>query len=83
MIERIIVVHQERLIEKKDIPLQIDTDLPPIISENHTTIKDLERAHILKTLKAYANNQSQAAKALGITARTLRNKMKSYFSKID
>ncbi len=83
LIERIIVVHQERLIEKKDIPLQIDTDLPPIISENHTTIKDLERAHILKTLKAYANNQSQAAKALGITARTLRNKMKSYFSKID
>lgn len=45
------------------------------------TLKELEKEHILRTLDQYNNNRTRAAKALGITVRTLRNKLKEYQQK--
>ena len=40
------------------------------------TIADLEREAILCTLEATRGNKTEAARRLGVTARTLSNKMK-------
>jgi two-component system response regulator FlrC len=43
-----------------------------------TTIADMERDLILKTLKQVSYNRTKAAELLGITVRTLRNKINDY-----
>lgn len=42
------------------------------------TLKEMERKLILQTLAEQNNNRTWAAKKLGITVRTLRNKLKEY-----
>lgn len=42
------------------------------------TIEDMERYMILQALEDTGNNQQQAAEKLGISARTIRNKLKRY-----
>ena len=42
------------------------------------TIEEMERYMILKTLKETNNNQQLAAQRLGISARTIRNKLRRY-----
>ncbi|NQY81511.1 MAG: sigma-54-dependent Fis family transcriptional regulator [Alphaproteobacteria bacterium] len=42
------------------------------------TVDDVERELILNTLDQYTGNRTQAAKILGISIRTLRNKLKKY-----
>jgi two-component system response regulator FlrC len=45
------------------------------------SMRDTEKQLILKTLKATMNNRTQAAKLLGISIRTLRNKLREYREK--
>ncbi len=42
------------------------------------TIEEMEREMILKTLEHTGNNQKEAAKRLGVSARTIRNKLTKY-----
>jgi two-component system response regulator FlrC len=42
------------------------------------TVQEMERALILETLRSTQNNRTQAAKLLGISIRTLRNKLHEY-----
>ncbi|MBN2310063.1 MAG: sigma-54-dependent Fis family transcriptional regulator [Candidatus Hydrogenedentes bacterium] len=44
-----------------------------------TTVAAMERELILKTLSRCKDNRTHAAKMLGISVRTLRNKLKEYF----
>ncbi len=57
-------------------------DADPLLLENkgalHTSLQEVEKRHILKTLQNYNNNKTHAAKALGISLRTLRNKLHQY-----
>jgi len=41
-------------------------------------VKDMEMKLILDALKAFNGNRTKAASALGITVRTLRNKINEY-----
>lgn len=43
-----------------------------------TTVQEMERALIFETLRATNNNRTEAAKLLGISIRTLRNKLCEY-----
>jgi two-component system response regulator FlrC len=43
-----------------------------------TTVQEMEKALILETLRATSNNRTEAAKLLGISIRTLRNKLHEY-----
>lgn len=47
------------------------------------TLKEVERSHIEATLAMFDNNRTQTAKALGISIRTLRNKLNSYRARIE
>jgi DNA-binding NtrC family response regulator len=46
--------------------------------EKLRTIEDVERHMIMQTLKETNNNQQKAAEILGISARTIRNKLRKY-----
>ena len=43
-----------------------------------TTVQEMEKALIMETLKTTRNNRTEAAKLLGISIRTLRNKLHEY-----
>jgi DNA-binding NtrC family response regulator len=43
-----------------------------------TTVDEAERLLILKTLEATRNNKTRAAEILGISLKTLHNKLKEY-----
>jgi DNA-binding NtrC family response regulator len=43
-----------------------------------TTVADMERELIMRTLEYSSQNRTQAAKVLDISVRTLRNKLKEY-----
>jgi DNA-binding NtrC family response regulator len=45
-----------------------------------TTVDEAERQLILKTLHPTHNNKTRAAEILGITTKTLQNKLKEYSS---
>ena len=58
------------------------TDLPlsgvPVPIAAGQTVRDVERALILKTLESMNGNRTKAAESLGISLRTLRNKLSDY-----
>ncbi|HVK61834.1 MAG TPA: helix-turn-helix domain-containing protein, partial [Bdellovibrionales bacterium] len=54
-------------------PMQPEWDLAP-----GTTISEAERRLIMKTLEHTGQNRTQAARLLGISIRTLRNKLHEY-----
>ena len=43
-----------------------------------TSLRDVEKDHIKRILGRFSNNQTQAASALGIDRKTLRNKIRDY-----
>jgi DNA-binding NtrC family response regulator len=45
-----------------------------------TTVEEAEKLLILKTLEATNNNKTRAAEILGISLKTLHNKLKEYGS---
>ncbi|MGO4209533.1 helix-turn-helix domain-containing protein [Terriglobus sp. YAF25] len=48
-----------------------------------TTVDEAERQLILKTLESTNNNKTRAAEILGISSKTLQNKLKEYASAGD
>jgi len=51
---------------------------PSAASGTPATLAELEKAHILTVLEQSRNNRTQAARLLGISIRTLRNKLHEY-----
>lgn len=80
--ERLKILVEKPLIEKDDLPQNIltnkieDGDSPTY--DPNVSLHDLEKAHILKSLKHFDNNKTKAAHALGITIKTLYNKLHMY-----
>ena len=50
----------------------------PVYAAKAGRIKDVEREMIIRTLKETGNNRTKAAEALGVSVRTIRNKLKDY-----
>lgn len=83
VIERTIVMNLQHLIQPED--LSIESSCPvPIVSKASLqlgmTLAEIEKNHILATLDSLHYNKTQTAKMLGISIRTLRNKLKEYQS---
>ncbi len=80
-IERAVVMNSGDLIEADH--LRLDPSSPALLSvpvAKEMTLADLEKQHILETLAACNHNRTRAAKSLGISVRTLRNKLRLYFN---
>lgn len=74
-IEHGVVMDYSSVIEKEHLkihPQEKREELSPI------TIRELEKKHILSTLERLGGNRTQAAQSLGISVRTLRNKLNEY-----
>ena len=86
-LERAIIVCEGDTILPKHIPpppsLRVaePADGPDAVSFRvGTSLEDAEKALILKTLAANGNNKTRAADVLGISLKTLHNKLKTYGS---
>ncbi len=80
-IERAVVMSSGSLIGEGE--LRLDPSAPSLLSlpiAKEITLADLEKGHILETLAAHDHNRTRAAEALGISVKTLRNKLQLYFN---
>ena len=73
MIERAIVIGNDKEIRLKDLPLDEET-----VASSIESLEDLEKAHMLRILNKYKWNISRSAKALKVDRVTLYNKIKKY-----
>ena len=79
-IERGVVLTESEVIEPKDLSyygLSVDTSSQSNTTKTRSLI-DVEREHIIETLKMFNNQIGRAAEALGIDRKTLRLKLKKY-----
>jgi transcriptional regulator with PAS, ATPase and Fis domain len=65
------------MIEKEVVTAESSTD-GSLHIRSGVTVQEMERALIMETLRATGNNRTEAAKMLGISIRTLRNKLHEY-----
>ncbi len=85
-LERAVIVCEGAVIEMRHLPPGFGqvTPRPPVQEPNAvrlgvgTTVGEAERLLILKTLEATNNNKTRAAEILGISLKTLHNKLKEY-----
>jgi predicted DNA-binding protein (UPF0251 family) len=84
VIERSVIVAKGSRIRKEDLPTPVLS--PQARSKPEaavefpvgTTVDEAERSLILKTLDATGQNKTKAAEILGISLKTLHNKLKKY-----
>jgi DNA-binding NtrC family response regulator len=87
-LERAVIVCSGPVVEPKHLPPGFGQVIPraPVQEANAvrlgvgTTVDEAERLLILKTLEATNNNKTRAAEILGISLKTLHNKLKEYGS---
>ena len=87
-IERAVIVCDGGMIETKHLPpgfgqapLRTTANDPDAVRLGvGTTVEEAEKMLILKTLEATSNNKTRAAEILGISLKTLHNKLKEYGS---
>ena len=85
-LERAVIVCDAPMIEQRHLPpnfgaagLKVSSgDSSGIRVEVGTTVEQAENLLILKTLAATNNNKTRAAEILGISLKTLHNKLKEY-----
>jgi DNA-binding NtrC family response regulator len=85
-LERAVIVCEAAIIETRHLPPGFGDVAPrlPVQEPNAvrlgvgTTVGEAERLLILKTLEATHNNKTRAADILGISLKTLHNKLKEY-----
>ncbi len=75
LLEHTVLLHDQEIIRGDDLRLQSSLRRSHSLSQ---TLAELEERAILETLGQLKNNRTAAAKKLGISIRTLRNKLKSY-----
>jgi DNA-binding NtrC family response regulator len=83
VIERAMVLCNGRYITPAELPKHLldGSDSTELNIPIGTTMEEAERRLILKTLEANANNKTRAAEVLGISLKTLHNKLNLYREK--
>lgn len=75
IIERVVVLSQGGIIKKDDLPFSFSTTGSLLLSEVSSRV---EKEHILKVLKLTGGNKTRAAELLGISRKTLWEKLNAY-----
>jgi DNA-binding NtrC family response regulator len=80
MVERWLVLYQGGFLTTSHLFLnEGNAALPPAsLGKPTMSVREMERALIMETLQAMNGNRTQAARILGISLRTLRNKLREY-----
>lgn len=80
VIERAVILTNSDRLDEKALGLsdEIDTASSPVGLASDMTLKEMERELILRKLSNTRGNRTQAAQELGISVRTLRNKLNLY-----
>ncbi len=89
-LERAVIVCDGGLVEPRHLPPGFGQVFlrPPVQEANAvrlgvgTTVDEAERLLILKTLESTNNNKTRAAEILGISLKTLHNKLKEYGAQV-
>lgn len=74
IIERTVVLDFDPVIDAEH--LYLDAEKKPLASG--TSLHEVEKQHILEMLESCHQNRTKTAAALGISVRTLRNKLHEY-----
>jgi DNA-binding NtrC family response regulator len=84
-LERAVIVCEGGLVETRHLPPGFGQSVRPVVHDPDavhlgvgTTVEEAEKQLILKTLQATSNNKTRAAEILGISLKTLHNKLKEY-----
>ncbi len=79
VIERTVVMHPSETISSDMLYLDNPKkEIELLTLDEELSLKEVERRIILKALVREKNNRTKAAQSLGISVRTLRNKLKEY-----
>lgn len=81
VMERTYILSDDRYIDENHLPnlaLEVKEEEAPQEDFSEMTLHELERIHIVRTLDHLGGNKTRAAKTLGITVKTLYNKLHSY-----
>jgi DNA-binding NtrC family response regulator len=78
MIERALVFSDEQKISVDALGIPEPSAIVEANPYNISTLEDIEKKHILKTLKKYKWNREETCESLGIGLKTLYNKIKYY-----
>jgi DNA-binding NtrC family response regulator len=87
VLERAVILAAQGSIERKHLSSVFSSPLPveaPAVDGDYvqfrvgTTVEEAERGLILRTLEHTRNNKTKAAEILGISLKTLHNKLKEY-----
>jgi len=82
MMERISAIVEGQYVDENHLPEmkveEVKEEVKVELKFEERALHDLEKAHILATLDHLAGNKTRAAKSLGITVKTLYNKLHSY-----
>jgi DNA-binding NtrC family response regulator len=95
ILERAVILAGEGTIEPKHLPPPFYGRTPMVVADAAagtsgpdsiefsvgTTVSDAEKGLILRTLEHTKNNKTRAADILGISLKTLHNKLKEYGAK--
>ena len=80
--KKIYIFSENNKLKLSDLPSDAlkTQDSPQVIKEYNPSLNltELEKIYILKALNYFSGNKTQAAKALGITIKTLYNKLNEY-----
>jgi two-component system, NtrC family, response regulator HydG len=76
--ERLVVLSPGPYLEPADLVFAGTVLTPAVEAAVGTSLKDLERDHIIQTLQRCDGHKSETARALGIDRKTLREKLKRY-----
>ena len=77
-VERLVVLSSGPYLTPADLAFAGTILSPGVTDSGATSLKDLERDHIILTLQRCGGHKSEAARALGIDRKTLREKLKRY-----
>lgn len=85
-VERAVILLSGDYITEKQLPLSIvqkyhpseETASPLFRSDEQLSLEEIEKKAIFATLQATGGNKSETARRLGITRKTLHNKLKNY-----
>ena len=77
-VERLVVLSSGPYLEPADLVFAGTILTPATEAAGGTSLKDLERNHIIHTLQRFDGHKSETARALGIDRKTLREKLKRY-----